>query len=828
MKRGKTVANKLLSCGLVAMLVAASLTGCGKKNKGEESLIEQAAAGSKDYVFSEEALDIGFTDAEYPQRLKIVGNRIFAMTNDSDNGRMGIYSFNSDGSDVKKYYIPVGVNEGISYCDFDSDENLYAISYKYYWGDGEDVIYSSEDSDETDESAIDASATDDSVTDAVEADSKEEAAQESTADESAVTADTSESDGLDTDVAGEVDADDEEESDESYFLSKYDSTGNLIYKVKFDNSFIPEGNSYISINGIAYSDQYGVLVSVANQIYSYNETDGFKKLVKDDNKSTAYYYLYKGFQDKIFIGYYSDEGQKLCPFDPATGKIGESSAAITRYGDYTFFGGNGYDLYICDENAAYGYDMAKDEMTKLMDYADSDLMITSAIYAIVAVSDQEFVALLPDSEYNYYLSRLTKVPADQVVDKVTLTMAGYSIPYNVRRKALSYNKTSNKYKIKVVDYSSLDNEENYSAGSDRLNLDIVSGNTPDILVLSSEMPVNSYMNKGLFVDLNSMLENDPDISEADLLTNILDASKTNGKLYQLIPAFSVQTVVCKEKLVDGKNSLTFKDCNELIKQLNPNKEFIFGMTTREYFMSQGLKFSGDKYIDWDERKCYFNNDSFIEFLEMANKLPVEYSESAWEDFKDTIYRDNEAIFDIYNIQTYNDYRYLKDAIFGEEISFIGFPNDMGVNYSTIEPEIRLAMCTQCKDKDGAWEFLKSFLSEEFQDNLSYNIPIRKSSLDKFAAKSMERPYYMEKGKKVEYDSSIYINGVEVIIHPLNTEDVTKVTNFIKELSLISNSNNSVNDIINEEASAFFSGQKSAKEVADIIQSRLSIYVNENS
>ena len=87
---------------------------------------------------------------------------------------------------------------------------------------------------------------------------------------------------------------------------------------------------------------------------------------------------------------------------------------------------------------------------------------------------------------------------------------------------------------------------------------------------------------------------------------------------------------------------------------------------------------------------------------------------------------------------------------------------------------------------------------------------------------------MEKGKKVEYDSSVYINGVEVIIHPLNTEDVTKVTNFIKELSLISNSNNSVNDIINEEASAFFSGQKSAKEVADIIQSRLSIYVNENS
>ena len=213
---------------------------------------------------------------------------------------------------------------------------------------------------------------------------------------------------------------------------------------------------------------------------------------------------------------------------------------------------------------------------------------------------------------------------------------------------------------------------------------------------------------------------------------------------------------------------------------------------------------------------------------MANKLPVEYAENAWEDFKDTIYMDNEALFDIYNLQTFSDYTFLRDGIFGDEISFIGFPNDMGVNYSTIEPDISLAICTQCKDKDGAWEFLKSFLSEEFQDSLPYDLPIRKSSLEKFAAKSMERPYYMEKGKKVEYDNSTYINGVEVVIKPLTQEDVTRVTNFIKELTLLSNSNNSVNDIINEEASAFFSGQKSAKEVADIIQSRLSIYVNENS
>lgn len=34
-------------------------------------------------------------------------------------------------------------------------------------------------------------------------------------------------------------------------------------------------------------------------------------------------------------------------------------------------------------------------------------------------------------------------------------------------------------------------------------------------------------------------------------------------------------------------------------------------------------------------------------------------------------------------------------------------------------------------------------------------------------------------------------------------------------------------IISDETGAYFSGQKSAKEVADIVQNRVSNYVNEN-
>ena len=41
-------------------------------------------------------------------------------------------------------------------------------------------------------------------------------------------------------------------------------------------------------------------------------------------------------------------------------------------------------------------------------------------------------------------------------------------------------------------------------------------------------------------------------------------------------------------------------------------------------------------------------------------------------------------------------------------------------------------------------------------------------------------------------------------------------------------NQNIINIVNEEAASYFEGQKSAKEVAQIIQSRVQIYVDENS
>ena len=58
-------------------------------------------------------------------------------------------------------------------------------------------------------------------------------------------------------------------------------------------------------------------------------------------------------------------------------------------------------------------------------------------------------------------------------------------------------------------------------------------------------------------------------------------------------------------------------------------------------------------------------------------------------------------------------------------------------------------------------------------------------------------------------------------------DIEALMDLLDSLSFSVNGEQDVLNIITEEADAYFSGQKSAADVADIIQSRVSVYLKEN-
>ena len=843
MKKERWFVKRAVSAMLAMGLVMGAVAGCGKSSSDSSSPLDTAGQNSKEYVFRCDPL--GFSDGKDYGNISMVGDRIY-VSSYGNNGSISIMSFNYDGSDVRTLSLPEAENQGHGYMTFDKEGNIYCVLQNYAYDPDEDPhILDGEGEEEGIAHAGDDEDTAGAITDAASGDTSESGALDEAGSEISengaadvtgqVSNVTSEGEIIpDTDpqekkVSGDYDT---EIVEDEQFLVKYDNTGKEIFRIDLEEGLSED--EYFSMYKMIYTEDFGLVTSSNFGIRSLDEnTKSFKMILDTKDENSEFYdmaiNLYNGFNGKTYASCWGENGIELRSFDLATGKMGEKSSQFQSFDDYQFFEGKGFDLYVSKSDGIYGYDANKDVIEKIMDYSDSDLNVNYALSSIVAISDAEFIANLPTEGYNYDLCRLTKVPADQVKDRTVITLAGNMLDYNVRQFAYKFNQTNQEYKIKVVDYNSMNNEADWDAGVNQFNMDIVSGNTPDIMCFTSDEPVGSYINKGLFIDLMPFIKNDPELKETDFVQNVFDAFKTGDKLYQLVPSFTVNTVAAKTALLKGNDVLTIKDCMDMTEAKGLSYMNAWGINTQESMLNYGLLTAGDQFIDWENKKCSFDGEDFIELLEFSKKFPKETPENVWDEYDDMAYMKDEALFNFAYLNCFRSYKRSKDGTFGGDISFIGFPNNTGVNRSVICPAYRYAISSKSKNTDICWEIIRQFYLAEYQDTIQWEFPIRKSSFDKQAEESKDRPYWIDSdGVKQYEDDIVYTNSAQIKISPLTQQEVDFMKDYISSLSLVYSPNQNVNNIIFEEASAFFSDQKSAKEVADIIQSRLTIYVNENS
>jgi ABC-type glycerol-3-phosphate transport system substrate-binding protein len=152
-----------------------------------------------------------------------------------------------------------------------------------------------------------------------------------------------------------------------------------------------------------------------------------------------------------------------------------------------------------------------------------------------------------------------------------------------------------------------------------------------------------------------------------------------------------------------------------------------------------------------------------------------------------------------DIFTYRNKKFQYD----DEPTFIGFPTTQG-NGSAIMGNVELALSAKSKNSEGAWQFIKYFLSDDYQKNISYGFPIKKSRLDELGEAAM-KPYSWtdQQGNVYEEPRTIWTNGQSVEIGNMTQEEVDKVKNFIMSVDTVMRYDTTMMNIITEEADAFF-------------------------
>ena len=611
------------------------------------------------------------------------------------------------------------------------------------------------------------------------------------------------------------------------FLIAQAADGTENWRIHLNESLEEDG--YFYVRSIYCNEDNQIILETSRGIEIYDVQGNPVKMIERQELSESG--LYQIREGKYAVATSDGSAAYIQTLDMQSGSFGEKVTLPFNYYRYQINSGKVYDLCLSDEYGIYGYNIGDAEITKVMDYISSDFA-TNYLYNVFFIDENTFVAYYYDDN-GAILSRFTKVAPEDVSDKAELLVGCYYLDSQVKQQVIEFNKENQEYRLNIRDYSMYDTMDDYSQGLTRLNTDIVSGDVPDILILNSQMPFNSYSAKGVFADMNTFLEKDTQLKKEDLLPNILEALSTDGQLYRIAPSFSVTTFVGKTADVGAEPGWTMDEALALLASKPEGTQLLSEMTSSTflYYLSW---ICGEQYVNWDTGECFFDSDGFIKALEYAKTLPkeIDYTtitddESYWQEME-AQYRNGKTLLSIQYLSGFRDYNYAKQGVFGEDITLVGFPVDEGQG-AGLSFSISMAISALSEHQDIAWEFVKTFFTEEYQDALEYDFPTKISSLKKLEEKAWEKPFFIdEDGNKHEYDDYFYVNGLEIPVEPMTAEETAVLVDYLKSLDKLCIYDETLYNIIEEEAAGYFEGQKSAKEVADIIQSRAKIYVNENS
>lgn len=630
-----------------------------------------------------------------------------------------------------------------------------------------------------------------------------------------------------------VEGEDYDYNDNTTYLAKYDSSMNQVFAQDLKDMFQDENNSYIQNtvvggNGRIYASSNDVIYVIgADGVYQTTiptQSDWINDMFSTDD-------------GRVFFSRYSmtGNGMEMVEINTETNALGETYKNLPDM-NADAKGGLEGKLWVKGASNLYEYDLATQEATPVLNWIDCYLT-GDYVQDFAVLEDGNVLVYYDDYEGGEELVKLVKTDASKVAAKEIITFATlYDGNQSLEQAVVRFNKASDKYKITFKTY--IDNnaewtETTYSDAIALLNADLTSSNAPDLIDLSS-VDLNNLANKGVLEDLAPYLEASTVISREDFVENVINAYTINDKLVTIPRQFQLSTLMGKTSVVGEKQGWTIDDVIALAKA-NPDAK-LMQYINKTQALQICLMYSSDSFIDYATGTCSFNSPEFIKVLEFANSFDAEYNYNSEESYPAMIQAGKILLSDV-SIYDTQDFQ-MHSQMFEEEATCIGYPTmdgSVGVFLSGMD---MYGITSKSQHKEGAWQFLEGLLSYQENDRYSWGLSSRVDELEKMFEEDMTPEYQYDENNEIMYDE----NG-EPLQHPKTTwgyddweteiyaatkEQVDMIKSLIDVAKPAGMTDQTIFEMISEEAAAYFAGQKSAEEVAAVIQSRVEIYVSENS
>jgi len=627
---------------------------------------------------------------------------------------------------------------------------------------------------------------------------------------------------------------------ETNYLCKYDAQGNGLMEQDISRQLQQEEGYSAYVNSISLDAEGKIYLKCDEKVCLFDANGGYHGDVMID---TGYIQTVgTGKDGKVYMSYYDynseNGGTVLAEINFAAKQVGNIYSNFPESnGSRALIAGFEKDFLVNDGSKVYEYDLATQSSEELLNWLDCDINGSFVEYTDF-LEDGRLLAIINDwNTGESEIACLSKTDSSNVKEKIQITIGTVSENTDLQSAAVAFNKQSDTYHVNIKTYYDRNStaEDAWNDAYTRMNNDIISGsNCPDIIDVSY-LNIEQLTSKGLFEDLTPYMEKSTMLSKEDFFENILEGYTYDGKLVSIPNTFTLSTLVGKTADVGEEMGWTMEEMVTYSKA-HPNAALFDGVS-KELMMMCMLMYNQDEFVDWSTGECKFDTEEFKQLLEFVNSFPSEYRWSEEESSTPVKIQEGKVLLNmvtVYELNSIQEY----EAWFGEPVTYIGYPNSKGHSGCYISAEQLYAITSKSKNKEGAWAFIENYLAKEDETLFSWGLPAMKERFEEKVVKETTLEYILdENGEPVldEEGNPIINNGTssvgygdwEYTYHVVTEEEIAVMRELIEAAQPASIGNDEIIKIINEEAAGYYQGQKSAEEVAGIIQSRVKLYVDEN-
>ncbi|UQZ82411.1 Putative ABC transporter substrate-binding protein YesO [Paenibacillus konkukensis] len=347
--------------------------------------------------------------------------------------------------------------------------------------------------------------------------------------------------------------------------------------------------------------------------------------------------------------------------------------------------------------------------------------------------------------------------------------------------------------------------------------EMLAGKGPDLLQLDVLSPDN-FVKRKLLADMGEMMDRDSDFRKEDYFANILDNARVGGKLYSLPLSFFLigfagdTDAIAKTGVPVDDKSWSWNDFIVDAKQLaaRGGHRPALVYSGPEYLLANLVTDNYDSFVDAEGRKASFDSPAFLDAMKQVKTMFDEGVVSS---------QGREPAY-FYNIQINSPWDYLVSLRErGEHMKLYEKPHaEGGAAGGYFKTYRAVGISANSKVKPEAWDFVKFMMSEEVQTppetaGIPINMKVYAQQIQKLKSEGIVKAY--EEGP---------LHGQAIKVDPAMLDQLQDFVN--GAVHKIEYQSDKVVKMIVKESKAYFAGQKSAEEVAKLLQNKAMTYLNE--